>query len=146
MLQSMNKFMNHIRSFLKWQGKEKMLFLEAVLFLFTAKIFLLVLPFKYCIRFLNNKYSPDEKSNPEQIKSIKNAVDRANQLAFWDNICLVQSITAHWMCQRRKIGSCLFIGVAHDENKKIIAHAWLKVNDFEMVTKGFDYKELYSIE
>lgn len=142
----MNKLIKHISSFINWTGKEKILFLEAILYLFTAKILLLVLPFKYCTRFLDNKYSPDNKSNPEHLKSIKNAVDRANQLAFWNNICLVQSITAHWMCQRRKIGSRLFIGVAHDENKKIIAHAWLKVNDFEMVTKGFDYKELYCIE
>lgn len=141
----MNKFINHIRSFFKWQGKEKILFLEAVLFLFTAKILLLVLPFKYCIRFLNNKYELGNKYNPEQLSVIKIAVDRANQLAFWDNICLIKSITAHWLCQRRKIGSRLFIGVAHDENKKIIAHAWLKVNDFEVVEKVSDYKELFFI-
>lgn len=141
----MNKLTRGIRKFIKLSFAEKKLFLEAAIFLFAAKILLLLFPFKYCLRFISNKNCVFIDCNPEYLQSIKTAVNRANKLAFWKNICLVQSFTARWILSRRKISSRLSIGVTHDENKKLIAHAWIKVGDFEIVNKGLDYKELYFV-
>ena len=142
----MNKLRIRIWKFIKLSLTEKRLFLEAVLCLFTAKIMLLLLPFKSCLRFLTNRDCINKDCDPEYLQSIKTAVNRANHLAMWKNICLVQSIASRWMLQRRKISSRLSIGVAHNENKELIAHAWIKVGDFEIVDKGQGYKELYFIE
>lgn len=141
-----NRLIKNIQSFFSWSWKEKLLFFEAALFLFTAKIMLLLFPFKFCLRLIKSKNSSNKSYTLEDLKTIKTAVNRANRLAFWKNICLVQSIAARWMLQRRKIPSKLSIGVAHDKNKKLIAHAWIKADDFEVVNKGLDYKELYYIE
>ena len=84
----------------------------------------------------------DNHIDLEYLKRIKTAVNRANKLAFWKNICLVQSVAARWMLQRRNIASQFSLGVAHDNNNKVIAHAWVKVLDFEITPKGLDYKEL----
>ncbi len=84
----------------------------------------------------------DTNMDLEYLKRIKSALHRANKLAFWKNICLVQSVAARWMLQRRNIASQFSLGVAHDKNKKVIAHAWVKVLDFEITHKGNDYKEL----
>lgn len=84
----------------------------------------------------------DNHIDIEHLKRIKTAVNRANKLAFWKNLCLVQSVAARWMLQRRNIASQFSLGVAHDENNKLIAHAWVKVLDFEITPKGLDYKEL----
>ena len=142
----MNKLTRGIRKFIKLPFAEKKLFFEAVIFLFAAKILLLLFPFKFCLRFINSKNCINKDCTPQYLQTIKTAVNRANKLAFWKNVCLVQSFTARWMLQRRKIPSRLSIGVAHDENKKLIAHAWLKAGNFEIVNKGLDYKELYFVE
>lgn len=119
-------------------AKEKQLFFEATIFLFVAKLMLIIFPFKVCLKTLSKEKS---NMNPgiSHLKPVKKAIRRANKLAFWKNVCLVQSFAASWMLQRRNIDSTLVIGVKHDSSKKIIAHAWLKVQDFEIVARGEDY-------
>ena len=131
-----------IHRFYKLSFSEKKLFLEAVFFLFLAKILLLIFPFKFCLRFLKNNNCIKKTWNPEYLQSIKTAINRANHFASWKNICLVQSFAARWMLQRRKISSQISIGVTHNANKELIAHAWLTVNDFEIINKESNYKEL----
>jgi hypothetical protein len=140
----MNKIFFQIKRFLEIPFAEKKLLLEAVCFLFTAKILLFIFPFKFCLRFIKSKYVSNSNLDEAYLTQIKIAIDKANKLAFWKNVCLVNSFTARWMLQRRKIASQLSIGVTHDKNKNIIAHAWVKVNDFEIISKGLDYKELIS--
>ena len=142
----MNKLGRYIWNFIKLTFEEKKLFFEAVVFLFAAKILLLLFPFKFCLRFINSKNGINKDYDPEYLQSLKTAINRANRLAFWKNVCLIQSFASRWMLQRRKISSRLSIGVTHNESKELIAHAWVKVNDFEIVDKGQDYKELYFIE
>ena len=141
----MNKFVSRIKRFLEIPLVEKKLLFEAVFFLFTAKMLLLIFPFKFCIRFIKTKKCNHKPIDLAYLQLIKTAIDRANYLAFWKNVCLVSSFTARWMLQRREIQSQLSIGVVHDDNKKIIAHAWIKVNEFEIVKKGLDYKGLFQI-
>ena len=138
----MIKFFSPLRKFLKVPFVEKILFIEAVISLFFAKVLLLIFSFKFCIHITRSKNYSNNNTDPEYLQSIKTAVHRANQLAFWKNVCLVQSLAGRWMLKRRKIASRLSLGVAHGEKNEIIAHAWLKINDFEITTKGLFYKEL----
>lgn len=119
--------------------------MEAVAYLFAAKLMLLILPFKYFTRSNTGKNYIDNGFDFKYLSNIKVAISRANRLAWWTNVCLVQSFAARWMLQRRKIKSSMSIGVNFDKHQKLIAHAWLKVADFEVVAKDGDYKVLYTI-
>ena len=117
------------------------LFTEATLFLYMAKAMLMILPFKICIRTIKSK-GTSEKADIANLKLIKVAIRRANKLSFWKNVCLVQSLAASWMLQRRGIKSTLRIGVNRDSRKELVAHAWLMVQDFEIVPQGGEYLHL----
>jgi hypothetical protein len=130
--------MEYFQKFIKLPANEKLLFCEALFFLFLAKGMLVVLPFRLClgtIRTGRNIKNPAHKK-PEPVKL---AISRASRLASWKNICLVQSFAARWMLQRRKISSTLSIGVGHNQNNNLTAHAWLTVEGFEIVPHGGYY-------
>lgn len=123
-----------------------MMLIEAIFFLYLAKVVLLLFPFKRCLIFFRNQKYTSQPIDKNMLEQIKKAVARSNRVAFWKNRCLVQSMAARWMLQSRKIPSRLSMGLTFDENNKLIAHAWIRVNSFEIVNKNLNYKELYVIE
>ena len=76
------------------------------------------------------------------VADIKWALYSAIRVCHRKNKCLVQCIAGKRMLARRGIESKIFMGVRHNVEKMIIAHAWLKAGDFEVVEKGDDYLEL----
>jgi len=130
--------MKDLKRFINLPANEKLLFGEALFFLFLAKGMLIVMPFRLCICTIKSGRDLKKPAN-EKPESVKLAISRAGRLAPWKNICLVQSFAARWMLQRRKIYSTLSIGVKHDQNKNIMAHAWLSVQGFEIVPRGGNY-------
>ena len=139
----MNQPITKLKRFSNLSFPEKQLFLEAVLFIIAAKILLLLLPFKYCLRLLSSHKHTNAIPEAGRLKQIKKAIHRTHWLMFWKNQCLVMSIASRWMLQRRHIPSLLSLGVAFDENKKLKAHAWLRAQEFDLVEKGGNYYELY---
>ena len=79
----------------------------------------------------------------ETLPLIKTAIQRASRRSSWKNKCLISSLAARRMLNKRKIQSQLSLGVAKGGNGQMIAHAWLKVGDFEIVEKSGEYQELY---
>ena len=69
-----------------------------------------------------------------QILQVKKAIVRCRYL-IWARKCLVTSIAAKRMLNRRKIPATLYMGVAKNEKGKLIAHAWLRSGDI-WVTGG----------
>lgn len=118
------------------------MFLEALVLLYSAKILLLLFPFKSIVKYISIKGKNNDNVDEQLLTSIKNAIARANRLSIWKNVCIVQSIAARWMLNRRNISSKLSLGVTNDKNGKVIAHAWLSVGQFEIVNKISDYLEL----
>lgn len=102
---------------------------------------LTILPFRICIKTIK-KSNFRKHTTQDQLQEIKTAIDQTDCLTFWKNVCLVKSFAARWMLQRRKIDSLLSIGVAHDTQKKLKAHAWLKAGDFEIVNEGGNYTNI----
>lgn len=137
--------MTVVQKFIKLSLPEEKVLFEAVLFLLLAKIVLLILPFRTIVKRISKKELSPKYIEKIVLQKLKTAVYRANKIAFWKNKCLVQTLAVRWMLQRREIQSVLSLGVKQDGNKKLIAHAWIKVGDFEIVNKTDDYKELFSI-
>lgn len=134
----------NLRKFYTLSAKEKQLFGEAVMLGMAAKLMLLLFPLRVCISTMG-KASIGTEADRETLLAIRMAIRRANRLAFWKNRCIVQSITARWMLRRRKISSVLTFGVMHDTHDQLIAHAWLKAGDVEIVERGGDFLPLKNL-
>jgi hypothetical protein len=120
-------------------------------------LLLKVIPFKWIPQLFAGKVKSQKlkvKNITIQVPGIRNqesgtldlmktAIQRCEPYSPWKNKCLVQSLAARRMLNRRKISSQLCLGVAKDENCKTIAHAWLKIGDFEIIEKGSNFSELY---
>ena len=131
--------------FIKLPLREKMLFGEALFFVYLAKVVSAVLPFKYCVRLMSKELKNETSSDHEFLHALKDALLRSEYFIFWKNACLVQSIAAKWILNRRNIKSTMFFGFNFDEGKKFIAHAWVQADEIEIVAKGGEYAELYTI-
>lgn len=134
-----------LKKLIQLPRKEKKLFAEAVFFLYLAWLMTLIFPFKRCLKFITGKGEKKE-GNLEVLKQIKFALHRANYLRVWDNVCLVSSFAGRWMLNRRGISSELSIGVAKDEKNKLIAHAWIIANGYEIIRKGIFFYEIYRLK
>ena len=121
---------------------EKCLFFEALSYIFLSRFILWVFPFRFCMKLAEEKKKMIYHPEPKDLMNIKRAIRRANRLAFWRNVCLVNSIAARWMLRRRKIKSEIYIGVKPDAKTKIAAHAWVKSGETEIVEEGGDYVQL----
>jgi hypothetical protein len=143
--------------FMELPFREKMISAEALLFQFITglilklfpfrmipRLFALPLPLKSNVSNLNSQISSltSPISNLRSFE-IKQAIQNSSKLSPWGNKCLVQSLAARWMLNRRNITSQLSLGVARGEDQKMIGHAWLKTGDIEVVEKRGDYNELY---
>lgn len=138
------KLIEILRKFVALKGDQRWLLAEAVTVMFTTKFLLLILPVRTVMNISLSGKNKGGESDQKTLDMIKWALDHAGRLSFWKNRCLVQSLSGRWMLQRRRIDSQIFFGVRHDNKKRLSAHAWLKTNDFEVVEKGDDYRELFS--
>jgi hypothetical protein len=140
----LSKKVNLLKKIIQLPQEEKVLFIEAVFFLFFSKAYLF-LPFKYCIKRFHSINPLSEKGDTILLKKVQLSIARANRLAFWQNICLVKSFAARFMLERRGIGSEMFLGLQFKNNKELVAHAWLIANEVYVTPKGrIQYKEIFS--
>lgn len=141
----MKRFSRYLLKFFQIPFSEKLLFIEASVLLFLAKFLLLLLPFRICIKLTRCKKCTKDEVNPVRLQKIKSAIYRANKLAFWKNVCLVQSFAGRWILNRRRITSSLSIGVAKGDEKELKAHAWLSSGEMEVVKSQPEFVKLYEL-
>jgi hypothetical protein len=130
--------------FLKLSGREKMLFLEAVVLHLWIGLLLKVIPFRRIPRFFASPKSKVESPDAKVIELIRDAVARANRVSPWRNRCLVSSLAGRCMLRSRRIQSQISLGVAKGSDGKMVAHAWLRSGEIEIVERRGDYTELFS--
>ncbi len=135
--------MKKVQLFLKLSVSDKLLFAEALVCVIMAKFLLLFVSLKICVTFADNRLGGTEKPSLEQLRQLKKAVHRTRYFMFWKNQCLVMSLASRWMLQRRHFSSVLSLGVTFDQNRKLVAHAWLTSNNFPVIEKSGNYHELY---
>ena len=149
--------------------REKMFFFEALFFQLSIGLLLKIIPFRWIPRLFSNpsglssqistfsahrsplsthrsllrSHTSHLTSEASYLEAIKAATIYASRLSPWKNKCLVQSLAARLMLKERKIQSNLSLGMSFDQNKTLIAHAWLKAGDFEVVEQNGVYHELY---
>lgn len=133
-----------LRKLLSLPGYQKKLLAEAVIFLYITKLLLLFLPVKTVMKITLSSKKANRQPDPNLLRQIKWVLYCTDRLSFWKNRCLVQSIAGRWMLQWRGIASQVIFGIKHDDAKKVVAHAWLKAGDFDLVDDGTKYLKLNS--
>ena len=119
----------------KWRRRnrtERMLLLEAFLFLGIARTGIFILPFRWLARSLGQHMREDQTSLPPDdlklARMIGAAVRSATNYTPWGSVCLPQAVAVKWMLKRRRIPGTVYLGVMKDETKseKLAAHAWIR--------------------
>jgi Transglutaminase-like superfamily len=125
-----NVWIRRLKKFARVPLGEKLLLIEAALLLALARIAIRIMPFRNIAPHLGHaRAESPPQVTPEQAalaKKIGWAVVIMSRSAFWDTKCLVQAIAAQIMLKRRGIPSTLYLGVAKDETRDLIAHAWVR--------------------
>lgn len=132
-----------IRKFIRLSGREKMLFLEALLLHLLVGLLLKIIPFRRIPGLFKSRQPAISSQQPELVQHVKDAVIRAGRVSPWKNRCLVSSLSARRMLNRRHIISKLSLGVAKNSGGTTVAHAWLSSGNIEITGKHGDYQELF---
>jgi hypothetical protein len=122
--------MTYIYRFMALSGRERRLFVEAVLWLSLCQLALL-LPFRWLAPHLEArmKQAPDTNLPSRMhtlVSDISQAINRAAHHIPWEAKCLVQAIAGKFMLRCRKVESTLYLGVAKESKDQLKAHAWLR--------------------
>jgi len=134
--------LSETKRFFHLSVRKRLVLTEAIVLMVIAKTILLLMPVKAIMKMSFKTKKTQTDPDISLLKDIQWAISRADRLSFWKNRCIVQSIAGRWMLQRRGIDSQIIFGIKHDENLAVIAHAWLKTGDFEIVMSGRNYREL----
>lgn len=125
---------------------DKRLLFRATASLASARMMLLVIPFKKLSSHLMADIGVEsDASNTELINRIGRAVAVAANNVPWRSDCFPQTIAARKLLQREGIASTIHFGVERAGGSDLIGHAWLTCGDI-VVTGGSElhrYTELH---
>ena len=134
------------KKFSQLSSEEKKLFLEAYATLGIMRTAILTFSFKRLTRSLDHAIKKEEITafNEEELETARKvgqAITRAAAYTPWESACLVQSLTAQKMLQKRGIPGFFYLGAMKDEESEenMKAHAWSECG--EMIITGGDSKE-----
>jgi hypothetical protein len=117
-----------IKPFKFWclTGREKCLFIEALMLLLLAALCVRTVAFKRLHLFLNSRFNSVAPScNAADVTVIERSISQATNALAWKNVCLIRSIAAFVMLRRRGFPVVLLAGVKVLEDSTLGAHAWL---------------------
>lgn len=142
--------LNKIKKFTTLSIEEKKLFLEAYVMLGLIRTAILTVSFKRLTRELEHHTQVQALENltkTEQEMAIKigQAIMRAAAYTPWKSACLVQSLTAQKMLQKRGIPGVFYLGAMKDweSKEKMKAHAWTQCG--ETIITGENGHEVFTI-
>lgn len=118
---------------------EKKLFFKAVRHLigayFTTKLF----PIRKYHKKLgkkNTESSYEDDKNKELVLKIKDSLRRGKKVIPLNIKCLQEAFAGKIILNKENISSTIYFGLAKDENKKLIAHAWLRSGNIIITGKS----------
>lgn len=136
--------MKRFRRLLALDWRDRLLLLEAWLYLGAARFALLVLPFRLIAPRLGPQLevgddSPSRGVAPQVAQRVSRAVTIMAQHTPWESACLAQAMAGRSMLRRRGVASILYLGTRRDDTGNLAAHAWLRVGS-AIVLGGQDYR------
>jgi hypothetical protein len=135
--------MNRLAKFARLSWPDRLLFLEAALWLGIARLAILLIPFRWIALLLGKHMAESPVSMEPTHRSLAEhvswAIRTASRHVPWKSRCLVQAMAVKGMLRLRGIPSTIYMGLAKDEDDNLKAHAWLRSGDMVVVgTPGVD--------
>lgn len=128
--------LHKLKKFMILSSEEKKLFLEAYVILGIMRAAILTISFKRLTRSLEHlpkKAEISELTDKENATAMRvgRAIIRTAAYTPWESACLVQSLTAQKMLQKRGIPGVFYLGASKDEEseEKMKVHAWSQCGD-----------------
>ncbi|MBE1444723.1 lasso peptide biosynthesis B2 protein [Paenibacillus sp. OAS669] len=123
----------NVRKFLRLDLATMLLATEALFYLGWARV-LVAMPFARVAPSLGASMEEtthlETDSDVDELIKVNSIIRVMSRHTFWESKCLVRAIAALKMLERRGIESTLYLGTARDEQRKMIAHAWLRSGPF----------------
>jgi hypothetical protein len=124
-------------------AEEKTLFFKAVRIALWVRLLMLLFRSQKLQKLMGMPHKESSQAIEKTVESVAIKIYRAMRrssvyLPFREK-CLVDAIVTKKMLQKYNIESTIYLGVAKDGNKKLIAHAWLRYgNNFIVGKRGME--------
>jgi hypothetical protein len=132
---------------LRLSWADRLLLIEALLWLGLARLAILALPFRWIAPHLGQHMAESAPSEaPQQASRLRRiawAVRTASRHTPWESACLAQAVAGKRMLRRRGLQSTLYLGVTRNGDERLDAHAWLCSGD--VILTGVHGKERFTI-
>lgn len=126
--------MYKLTKYLKLPLRRKIMLIEVLLWLFLAKVMLLIFSFKKLSEILgDSQNSSFYTANSQETIIVNDFIKNLNAVLKnlpWQCRCLTQAIAGKFMLKVRKIKTTIYLGMGKNEEGDFSAHAWLKIGDF----------------
>jgi hypothetical protein len=128
-----------LRKFWRLSWQDRLLILEAVLWLAVAAFAIAVLPFRHvgylAARPIRRSQRPWRTLLIDQ-KRVRWSIVATARRVPWRAMCFQQGLAAQFMLRRRGVSSVLYYGAAPDDLRGLSAHVWVRDGDMEVVGGG----------
>lgn len=125
------KLNRKLKNFIHMPFKDKLLLLIAFILSGIARALMIAVPFKKIQPYIgiSKEESPYEDIGLKEWRTVRR-IRKISLLACrhtpWESKCLVRALVVSWLLRYYKIPTTLYLGVAKDKNKNMLAHAWLR--------------------
>lgn len=149
-MKNLLKYCKYIKKLHRYRKRDRLLLFIVCILTFVFRMAILLIPFKRLKKYMGdvNKESSYEidKSLYKELGRIKWAIEKVADKTPWQSKCLVQSLTAQFLLNHKKIDSTLYLGVSKrgkvfenieqgESKSDFIAHSWIRCGEV-FVTGG----------
>ena len=125
-----------LRRFWRLSWQDRLLLLEAILWLAIAGFAIAVLPFRHvgllAARPIRRPKLP-RQARLNKVRRIRWAIITTAARVPWRALCFQQGLAAQLMLRRRGIPSVLYYGAAQDDRSGLHAHVWVRDGDVDVI-------------
>jgi len=115
---------------------DRLLLLEATLWLAVARLTIAAVPFRYVGRLAarpTRRPEPPEQTRLEEVGRIRWAIIACARRVPWRTMCFQQGLAAQFILRRRGVPSVLYYGAALDDLQGLSAHVWVRDGDIDVI-------------
>ena len=116
--------------------RDRLLLLEAALWLAVAGFAIAVLPFRHVGHLAARpirRPEPPEHTRHREVRRIRWAIVVTAPRVPWRAICFQQGLAAQFMLRRRGVPSVLYYGAAQDTQNGLFAHVWVRDGNIDVL-------------
>lgn len=136
-----------IAKFYRLPIKEKKLFFQALVYSIFFRLVVVFTPFRVWYKMLGKQHFESVmdpiNDQVQMVQLVKRASRRSQVYLPFKEKCLIEAMVAKKLLIKSGIQSTIFLGVNKDQNKSLIAHAWLKCGS--AIITGNKGKDRYTV-